>query len=313
MILMSWMACSSAPTPLIDTGWFDETDTDPCADAWLSSTPMADEIWYHRDPIRLSFGPGAEPVVTLTDASGRSIPFQLQRSDVGGGFELRPDGALAPATDHVLQIVDCLGTHDVPFRTSDFGLPLQLEPSDLQGRTFSLALGDATWVEPAGIGGLLTLFLDQPALLDVAVANPSVLQLRFALGEEENGEIVPAPGRDVVSFPVVSFADRPYFDAGGERVVLEFSGTEIPIHQFRFSGTFAADGGGIGGGRVEGIADTRFAGGLVGDDRPGQLCDLAEGFGVQCEGCPDDDESYCLAVELVDVDGTWEQGITLTP
>lgn len=311
MIFALLLACKpSPPTPLIPTGWFDDTgDTDAgpsrCTARIEETRPSDDELWYWRDLPRITttVEDPARIEAYVVDASGYRKPSTLVWPEGSLTARVRLEGPLAPNSDHTLRIVDCEGTREVPFRTSTLGLPLVNGPETLEGKVYHLDLQGADWVEPGGVAALLTLYFDSPGLLDVAYVTEQQLQLRFTLGYYADSELRQDTTRDLIPFPTVGFTEQPFFDAEAARVELDFSGATIPVYDFAFSGTFASDGNSIGSGAVSGLGDTRYAGDLVGDDAPGAVCQLAGGFGVACVPCPDF-LPYCLPVSIQNIQGT---------
>lgn len=314
MILTLLLACKpSPPTPLIPTGWFgdtgdtDDTDAGPtrCSARVEETRPEQDDLWYWRDFPRVSTTVEDPERIEayVVDAAGYRLPSQLVWPTNSLNARVQLEGPLAPDADHVLRIVDCEGTREVAFRTSTLGLPLVDGPSTLAGKVYHLDLQGADWVEPGGVAALLTLYFDSPGLLDVAYVTEQQLQLRFTLGYFLDSELRQDTTRDLIPFPTVSFVSQPFFDAEAALVELDFSGATIPVYDFAFSGTFAADGNSIGGGAVSGLGDTRYAGDLVGDDSPNAVCDLAAGFGVACVPCPDG-EPLCLPVSIQNIQGS---------
>ena len=320
MIALVLIACKSpTPTPLLPTGWFSDTgDSDApqgCRDDVVQTRPEAGDAWYWRDSPRISVSSDDRTAYQayVIDAEGYRLPSELVWTDGSLTATVQLDAPLRPDSDHVLRIVDCEGTREVPFRTSTLGLPFEAGVTSIAGKTFHVDLQGADWVQPAGIAALLTLYFDSPGLIDVAYVTDQQLQLRFTLGYYTDGEIRQDSGRQLIPFPTVGFGDNPYFEAQADRVDLSFSGATIPVYDFAFSGTFSASGSAIGGASVSGIGDTRFAGQLLGDDSPDAICSLAAGFGVQCVMCPTDRLPYCLPVSVVNVEGTWLPHLTLQP
>lgn len=316
LLLTMAVGCKN-PTPerLMDTGWFD-VDTDPvCSEHIVDSVPDAGTTgWYWRDVPRVFTNDrefeGYD--AWLVDPDGVRPRSTLVWDAEGPVFEVVPESPLEANTTYTLTVSDCEGLHEIPFTTSGLGAPIAGGPTTLQGRTFSLDLGDATWLEPGGVAPLLTLFFDAPVLIGVPLSNDDTLHLNLALGyETDGGEVLQDPVEPAVPFPLVDFGSQPYFEADVPTVDLDFSGVRIPVHEFAFSGTFSPDGNRIGGGTVSGIGDTRFAGPLLGSTDFDEVCVTAAGLGVQCGPCPTDGEPYCLPVSIVDVEGVFVPGLTL--
>ena len=314
-------ACrNDPPDPLLDTGWFTDTAADTGEDGGcpnrieLSVPEGGEQQWYWRDMPRVF--PSNRNVdayeAFVTDADGVRLPSTMVWAAESQRFTVVHELPFEAATAHTLHLVDCNGTRTVPFTTSGYGAPIEGGPEALQGKTYSLDLGAADWLEPGGVAPLLTLFFDVPALIGVPLANPTQLQLGFAIGDEaDDGTITQDPGDAPIPFPVVDFSAQPYFEAQAPVVNLEVSAVVIPVYDFAFSGTFSPDGTRIGGGTVQGIGDTRFAGPLLGSNDPDAVCTTAQGLGVQCGPCPNDGQSFCLPVSVQAIEGVEVPGLTL--
>lgn len=315
--LIALLGCRQEPEKLLDTGWF--TDTDPwdgrCPDRHDTTVPTAGVAdWYWRDPLRVFVATARTDAYDgfVVDASGVRIPSSLVWAESGGSFQVVPDAPLAASTDFVLRVVDCEGTTEVPFRTSGLGAPMVVPLEEMRGRAFHLNIQEATWLEPGGVAPLLTLYFTDEVLIGVPLVTPAELHLTLAFAtEDDDGGLEQFDGERTTTFPPSDFTGAPYFAASAPSVDLVLTGARIPVHQFAFSGTFSADGAQIGGGRVSGVGDTRFAGVLLGDDAPGTVCELAASLGVVCGECPNDGEPYCLPVSVEDVEGSWVPGFTI--
>jgi hypothetical protein len=296
------------PDNLMDTGWFTDADVPACTPVVQSITPAEGVTdWYWRDAPRVAVtARDAAFTVRLIEASGKEIPTTAAWSDTTISFDLRFDGGLSPDTEHVLQITDCSGTHERRFTTSSFGHPIDGGPSALAGNTYNMDLFGATWIQPARLGGIIGLYFQTPVLVGVEWAASGRIDLLGAPGYTDyQGRILQDDDQPTWDFPLSSFDDAPYFSNEAAVVNLDLSGYSLPIHYFALSGTFTADGSAFGGGTLSGIGDTRDLGGLL--LQPGNnnaVCNLAAGLNVPCIPCPSDNEPYCLAVSLEDVDGT---------
>lgn len=318
MIALLLLACRPDPPPkLLDTGWFDDTAewTGRCAhhlDTTVPTEGVADWYWRHSPRIYTATHQPDAYDAYLLDAVGARVPSELVWADGGGSFEVRPSAPLRASAAYTLRVIDCEGAHEVGFQTSGLGAPLVGGPAALQGRTFDLRLQQATWLEPGGVAPLLTLYFEDDLILGVPFTEPSALHLNLALAfTDDDGTIRQYTDEEVISFPVVDFSQAPYFAADTPAVELVFGSVRIPVYDFRFSGTFAADGSFIGGGEVSGVGDSRYAGVLLGDDDPGTICELAASLGVLCGPCPTDQEPYCLPVAVADVRAPWVPGLTV--
>jgi len=309
---------SDPPEKLLDTGWFEDTASyteQGCPNKIAATVPEEGESdWYWRDvPAVFTANDNRDAYdAYILDASGVRLDTELVWQAESLRFDVVPSAPFAANTDHILRVVDCDGLREVPFTTSRFGGALVDGAGALQGRGYSLDIGGANWIEPGGVAPLLTLFFNAPVLIGVPLASPDALHLNLALGvEDDEGNLSQDPYEDAVPFPLVDFDGQPYFEAEAPLVELDFSGVRIPVYDFAFSGTFSPDGTRIGGGTVQGIGDTRYAGPLLGDSSEGAVCATATGLGVQCLDCPNDGEPYCLPVSVKDIEGVYVPGLTI--
>ncbi len=315
-------ACQEDPTgtpgPLTtvhDTGWFD-VDPDPpgCTATIVQTAPVSDEAqWYwHAAP---------EVFVTEVDSgafraaifgpTGQEVETELVWGE-GLSFRVAFDGGLTPDAAHVLEVTDCSGTTRIPFHTARYGLPLVGGPESLDGKTWQLDLINADWVQPSGLGPILTLYFTTPVLLGVRFADEGLIDLLGAPGDTDlDGDLIQVWNAPTWEFPVTDFSDAPYVSSTSDNVVFEFSGKRVPVENFGFETTFAADGLSLGGTVLTGIADTRNLGSFANDpENPAAICDIAKTFGTTCIPCADLGP-YCLTMEVRDVAGTLVPGLTL--
>ncbi len=302
---------------LLDTGWFDDTDViSACPNRVTDVRPAEDgtEGWYWLDSPQLFLSqPDPELSVWLTDDVGKPVPFELQASDTGLIVDVVPSRGLGPDTTYVLGYTDCEGGHEVSFKTSTYGTPIVGGPSTLVGRTYLLDLPEANWVEPGGFGTILATNFDTPILMTVRHADASRIGWLGGQGWYYVGDIEQDRTEPTWDFPVSPFDTSPFFDTRADQVELLISDNRLPITDFRLAGTFASDGSHFAGGELEGLGDTRYAGGALGQPlNPSAFCQLAQAVGVACEACPDG-EVYCLQVKLIDMVGTEVEGLTLVP
>jgi hypothetical protein len=302
------------PIPTVtDTGWF-ETDTDlpGCTATVVETEPTPGQVgWYWRDAPRVFvteadqtaftaaiYGPSGQPVET-TVTWGAGLSFDV-------GFA----GGLEPNADQILEITDCSGITRIPFHTSSFGLPLIDGPSSLDGRTWQLDLGNATWVEPSDLGAFLGQSFTTPVLLGVRFATDELIDLLGAPGLVTSDGVIQSTA-PTWEFPATDFTEAPFVAATSDNVVFEYQGNAVPIEDFRFETTFSADGASLGGTVLTGVADTRNLGGFVQDEgNPAAICELAASIGTDCVPC-NDSLPYCLVMQVRDVSGTLIPGLTL--
>jgi hypothetical protein len=304
---------------LMDTGWFEDSDpTSELCRAVLHNTVPADgaDGWYWHDPLTVRVGVVSDAyVVRLTTANGREVPTRLVADESGLVLSVQFDGGLAPDTEHVLEVTDCATTHEVRFTTSHYGRPVVGGPRALYPRSYELGIADASaeWVEPSGLGALFGSFFETPVLLGVQYVDETSLDLIGAIGDTELGYTSQDFNYPSWNFPATDFTGAPYFEIVSERVDLVVSGYALPIFDFRLTGTFVADGASFGGAVLQGLGDTRYSGGALGQpNNERAMCDFGEGVGVPCQACPDG-EDLCLRVDVRNLVARELPGIVLRP
>ncbi|MDP6932735.1 MAG: hypothetical protein QGG40_07450, partial [Myxococcota bacterium] len=77
-----------------------------------------------------------------------------------------PDAALSPSTGYTVEIHYCNGMPSIGFTTSSLGTSVD-DISALVGSTYELDLGSARFVEPEGVGTILSTQIEQSLLLGV--------------------------------------------------------------------------------------------------------------------------------------------------
>lgn len=316
-LLVAIAACTPElpdPPNLMDTGWFAAQTEPVCAAEVLDTTPRAGaNAWFWRDALTVKVAARDAFTARLIEATGREIATTVTWDDAGLSFTVGFEGGLAAETAHVLQISSCAGMTEVPFTTSHFGTPLVGGPEALAGATWALDLVSATWEQPARLGGIIGLYFDTPVLVGVEWVGQGRIDLLGAPGYADyQGRIRQDDDLPSWDLPMSDFSEAPYFANRADLVVLDLSGSALPIHDFALSGTISADGAEFGGGHLSGIGDTRQLGALLlQPNNPNAVCNLAAGLGVPCLPCPDDAAPYCLAVSLSGVTGQRLDGVQL--
>lgn len=200
-----------------------------------------------------------------------------------------------------------------PGDDDDDGTPLPTEPVDdagLAGRTYVVDLGSGNFVEPPGVGPLLSQFLTTEILLGVVTADATTLQLRGAIADAGGAQDPCSPS---IEFPAADFDNNPTFSVGPETLNLDIEGIAIVIEDLEVTGGFATGGSAIVAATLAGSIDTRILAPLVGatgDDQA--VCDLVSTFGVACVACSDGSGNYCLNVYVDRLRADEAPGVTLT-
>lgn len=306
ILVLGLVGCRNGPEvhtdALMDTGWFVDTDTDvatACPDRVTTTTPVDGQTdWYVRDALTVgttsSGGPRYASVLRRADG----VEVDVATTWDGPEMTVAPTGPLDPSTPYAWTITDCEGPHAVGFSTSAFGAPLVDGPGALVRRTYVADLSRATWNEPKGFGTILALYFTSPLLVGVEWADGRMVDLLGAMGARTtSGGIVQDKSQPSWDLPLADFGESPWFRATSPSLALTVSDAPLPVYDFSLEGTFAADGGAMGGVRLLGVGDTRGLGGLVNKpDDPQAICRLAASVGAACEACPDG-EVTCLQLD----------------
>lgn len=303
---------------LMETGWFVDTgdfSAEGCKAKLGGVEPSHESTgWYHRDAPSL-WVTHADPTaytIELVDEHGQPAPVTPVWDATELNLTFRLDAPLQPDTGYVVSVTDCAANHRSSFRTSSLGMPMQIDPRDLVGRTWHLDMLGANWIQPGGAEALIQLYFSAPALLGVRYADDERIDLLGAPGlVDPFGALYQDVGA-TWDFPTGDFAP-PFFESQANVVVFQFQGVEIPIHDARLAATVSPDGRSLGGGELSGLGDTRGLGSfLPAGGSEGAICDLAESLGIDCQACPDG-EPYCMFLEARQIDGALVEGLTLVP
>lgn len=303
MGLLMAIGCSSKDDGAGDTGSNGGGDpTDVCG------TPQAtadfDEVdFYVRGTVDFKFtkDKDEEATISVADAAGADVSGATEW--IGDTIRFTPAAPLATGATYQATLTHCGGAADVSFQTGDLGGALTDGPESLVGRTYAVALGDARFVKPEGVGSLLGGLLTQDILVGVTAANDTEINMMGALSQE--GSLDQDRCEPSIEFPVAAdFSEAPFFAIEAEELALTIADFNVGIKDFTLSGTFAADGSYMGGAVLAGLLDARdlvealIGGGILeeGSDAT-SVCDLISAFNVNCEACSDG-EAYCLSIHV---------------
>ncbi len=286
----------------------DDTGTGPvgCEVTIEETLPVPDSISadYRADIEFHLSDPDSTATITSTIAGTTTL------LDDGETVVFNPTDSLASSTAYAVTLDYCGGSATLNFTTSALGTELA-EPSILVGRTYALDLRNARIVEPAGIGSVLTSYLEQVILVGVSSVSDTEIEMLGAIAKEA----VEPPAQEFcdpsIPFPPAAFT-QPFFQIGPETTTLSVAGYALEVGDLEISGTFAADATYFGGGVLAGTIDTRPLAPLLDDSGDeGAICDLAISFGAVCEACPADGEPFCLTLVADQIVGAEVEGTTL--
>ncbi|MED5373267.1 MAG: hypothetical protein VX899_19770 [Myxococcota bacterium] len=312
LMLLAALACKKDEDPGVDDSnvVVDDTSSDDTGQEVCEAKPAevvpedeADEV-YHRDLVEIAFTQSVSGAsFTLGTVDGlHSTEFREDWNDAGDRVTLVPGRPLEPDQYYLLEMDVCGTTYQSTFTTSDLGLGLVVGPEDLLERTYLISLDQVEFTKPENVAALVKTFLDMPLLVNIHEVDEGELFLVGAEGWiDGQGDVRQRKRRNEQDVPTwdfegVDFTQAPYFSADSAGIVIVYDGVDIPISDFHLEGTLTSDGSAFGGGRLWGLADTRNTAPLLGESDPGHVCGLIEGFGAECEACPDG-ELYCLYIE----------------
>ena len=281
-------------------GGFD-TAIEDCSTLQATVPEDGDRDVYYRDELELEFDDA--PADLSVDVPG--VSGSLVEQDDGDTVYWIPSGGLEPDTDYEVELSWCGGYRAVTleFTTSDYGRPLT---ASVEGRVYRVDVSSGRVRIPSGVGSVMEQYLDAETLIEVAGASGSQLELRAAPVDEDTTEQDMCAA--VVDLPSADFSENPYFEVGPLDVQMDIAGMTVEVIDQYTAGTFAPDGSSIGGLRMSGEIDTRSMSDLVGSEDPGAICELVQGFGVDCIDCSSDGQPYCMQTEIVDVVAERESG-----
>lgn len=226
-------------------------------------------------------GEGGDPVAGTSTAGGTTVTFT-------------PAAPLAFGQRHTATVSWVCDTVAADFRTEEARVPV--DPADLVGVNYELNLTTATWVEPAGIGPLLSLVGLEPVYLGVVTASADELALRLAVGSPQD---LCTPTTEVAA---VSFVDNPAMAFGPATLTLDLGGYPVGATDVTLSADLSPAA--LTAGVLEADLDTRPLVDLLVPGGPADaVCTLITTFGVSCGACPDGSGTYCLHLRAEDVGG----------
>lgn len=301
--LLMAIGCSSKDDGAGDTGATGGGDPgDVCG------TPQAtadfDEVdFYVRGTVDFKFtkDKDEEASITLADSAGADVTGSTEW--IGDTIRFTPAAPLTTGSTYQATLNHCGGAADVSFRTGDLGGDLAEGPESLVGRTYAVALGDARFVKPEGVGSLLGGLLTQDILVGVTAASDTEINMMGALSQE--GSTDQDRCEPSIEFPVAAdFSEAPFFAIDADELALTIADFNVGIKDFTLSGTFASDGSYMGGAVLAGLLDARdlvealIGGGILEDGSDASsVCDLISAFSVACEACSDGEE-FCLSIHV---------------
>jgi len=302
VLALSFLACSDKG---IDTAGGDTGPVGCEVEAEFVSPTSGQADFYYRGFVEASLSdPDASASLTIDGVDGTS-----ELSDDQETVRFYPSAPLASSTSYTANLSWCDGEQSgaITFSTSELGE--SAEASGLVGNTYSLDLASGRIIIPEGVGTILESYLDYTLYMGVSAADEKNITFIGATADEDNPSLQDYC-TETLGFPTADFTDNPFFQIGPETTTLDVAGFSIEIQDLNVSGALAPGGDWIGGATLSGSIDTRPLGELLDSTEDGAICELVQGFGVECEPCSDGLE-YCLSIYVVDLSADLVSDLTL--
>lgn len=308
-----------------DTGATD-TMTD-CQNSVTEFFPADGETQaYYRTTVEVNFAEFEEDAtLTVADADGNDVSGTHEWFD--DRLVFTPDSALSPSTSYtttVLYSCSMDGSLTATWQTGEVGTSVDLNSTDLEGRTYLLNLKDGRFVEPEGVGDVVGDFLDQIVFVGVNSASSTEIEMMGGLGYKNtddagdaNDGLTPIadPGKTssedslfqepclpTIEFPEpADFTGNPFFEVVADGADITVAGYTVTVDELQVSGAFSPDGSYIAGASLAGRIDTEPLVPLLfegcdepeledGSPNPDYPCDPAAvcdtvAFITECEPC----------------------------
>jgi hypothetical protein len=255
--------------------------------------------------------------IGLLDPDGDAMSGLQTVSADGRSATFNPDQPLAPDAWHIMSVdyEPSAGPLEVEFRTDAYGLPLGDDAADLAGSVYLFELGDADFVEPAGMGAILREGLaDAHVLLGFTEQSTTALEdqpgLHFltAVSIEQGGTRVQDPCARTLAMTWGADAEPgtdddapaawedPRLRMGPRDLSFAIEELIAVVSEFLLEGTVHPDRTDIKGMTIGGVIDTRALDGLFdGEAAEGAFCETLEAATeVPCQDCPDGSGAYCM-------------------
>lgn len=257
---------------------------DPCEDRMVLpespvdgavDVPIATEIRWAFDSAE------QEATLTVHDPAGEAIDGQ-QGWD-GNTLVLRPAKPLQPDTAYTAKVSYSCGELQAGFTTEVIEASTAWE-AQLDGGTF---------VQPAGVGGVMApLLADSPLLVAVLAEGVDTLDLRLAqgngLGQEPCAETVEALETD--------FSMPPEVRVEVDRLQLSALGSPMWVEDAVFTAELDLLYGSLTDVGFSGWVDVSGLDPVLGD-----VCDLLVAFGTECGPCPVTQAGSCVYAEITQI------------
>jgi hypothetical protein len=295
-----------------------DTNTEPCNINQVDVFPAPDATKaYYRTSIEANFRPVADTGadITVTDSSGTAVAGSSAWR--GNTLVFMPSAPLASGASYTTAVDYTCASGEkksitANWMTSEVGAAT--DGNALVGNTYQLDLANARFVQPEGIGALLSQYLTVDVLVGISEVG-SEIKMIGAIAEEGSDPLVQAACDPTIDFPAADFSANPYFAVSGDAFNINVDEYSVTIEDFSLSGDFAPDGSYIDGVTLIGSIDTRPLVPLLGDETAAEdaICILAATLNIQCEPCADGSGDFCLSLEADSISAPLVPSTTITP
>lgn len=302
--LITFVACNGDES---DSGGEDPVNTCTTPISVASTLPDDGATGvYVGDTIEVTFSAADEgATLTLLTPDGSSISGTSTWR--GPTLVFEPDAQLEPETRYTATVDFSCGNPTFAFTTSATGKALTVE---LDGRTYDMSLDGARILQPDGVQDLVEGFVSADVLVGVMATSPA-LSFLGGIAAADSDPLTQDACVRTVPFPDGDLSASPTFKIGPGDSSFAVGDADLTIYDLELSGTFTADGTGVDGIKLSGLADTRNVGAAFSDSATEETaCNLADAAGVECEPCPDG-ENYCITIEIDRLTATEIPGLTM--
>lgn len=167
--------------------------------------------------------------------------------------------------------------------------------ASVEGQTWAMDLADATFVEPSGLGGMLSLLDSTVLLVHVVKERSTRLNMVMTLAGSDGQQ---DPCERIVDLPGAEWSTNPEFVIDENEMEIMVGGAPLILEGALFSGIVSGDGSGWSDGVIAGLADTRDLPASLSEDLGMDVCDMVELVGGRCESCPGDGVNACFELEI---------------
>ena len=245
--------------------------------------------------------PGLHGATLVTDP-----PADFSYTVEGDEVVFTPDELLDRETEYSWTADLC--TEEVAsgvFTTRWEGAELE-DPSVLTGRTFSMDLQDALWLEPEGAGDLFAEYFGGVFLVGVEEVTEDAVDVIFAVGENVGDMVQQDPCYETVDFEPADFSRNPYFELGPKRMPLEVQGQSVMLDNVQISGALVDGGTDLTDAELLADADLR----QLGADWQ-TYCTYLVIFGLSCMECSSDGVEACVGLHVAQIEGEPQGGVVV--